>query len=75
MSWNYRIVQEQGVFTLRECYYDDTQGIMWGYSDAPQAPMGENPEELKENLHMMLLAFRLPILTAEALRQCGEVGP
>lgn len=57
MSWNHRIFKHStpagDFYTLREAYYNK-EGEIWGYSQQPTFPCGENLEELKSCLELML---------------------
>ena len=83
MSWNYRVthsVEEwQGTineqvredfFSIREVYYDSSGGIEC-WTEKSIGPGGETLEELRDDLHLMLKAFELPILEMKD----GEIIP
>ncbi|MBN8766900.1 MAG: hypothetical protein BGP20_04235 [Thiobacillus sp. 63-78] len=64
--WNYRLYREQfgdvTEITIREVYYD-ASGRPSGITERGVGPMGESPEELREDMAMMMSAFELPIIT------------
>ena len=64
-TWNHRVTLIDGMFGISEVYYNENGDIeLW---TALQKPMGETPEELKEEIEMFLRATEHPIL-----KQVGE---
>ena len=59
-EWEYRVVKEGQIYTIREVFYD-TKGKPALWSD-PEAPQGVSAEELKKDIKWMLEAFKSPIL-------------
>lgn len=59
--WNYRIVRVDGYCHIREIYYDD-KGEIWLWTQSPAAPVGENADEVRSDLQLMLKACEAPIL-------------
>lgn len=66
--WNYRIIKtiEQGqpLYRIHEVYYNDN-GKIEGWTEEPMLPYGESLDELREDIHYFLQAFREPILKLE----------
>lgn len=65
MTWNYRVARKalengEAEYSIVEAYYDDN-GVVDGYSDFLEVT-GESPNELREDLVLMLKAFERPIL-------------
>ena len=59
MSWNYRIMEDgtgkEKYYSLREVFYaDDNFGSIYGFSKEPESPIGDNVEDLIQNIKMML---------------------
>ncbi len=70
MSWNYRIVKTSGGYEIFEVYYKTSKKgkcKIEATSMDEISPYGESPEELKEDLKMMLEAFDRPILNQKKL--------
>lgn len=63
MSWNYRIVTRDGgaSYGIHEVYYH-LDGTIRVWTEEPNAPFGEDPRELREELEMMLRATERPYL-------------
>ena len=71
MSWNHRIVKRSytnpkwdDTYSIHEAHYDE-DGPAHSITEEAIVPSGETPEELKEELEMMLKAFDEPILNYE----------
>ena len=62
MSWNYRVIQEGGAFSVREVYAHKVTGHAEHVTVDPCAPFGESVEELRADLDRMTLALRLPVI-------------
>jgi hypothetical protein len=61
-AWDYRVVEVDGVFTIREVFYDD-QGLPQGCLSTPAAPEGESLDELVDDMKAVERALQQPILT------------
>ena len=59
--WQYRVTSTDGVFQIREVYFDD-DGTPQLMSEHPDYPQGDTVEELKEDIQAMLKALELPVL-------------
>lgn len=76
MSWNYRVLRidhAEGFssYEIREIYYDDETGKIVGWSKDEMAPIGEDVDELKRDIKLMLEALKKPILSKDELHH-GE---
>ena len=68
MTWNYRMMQiHTGEHVVVEAYYDDA-GKLNGWTDRV-APLGETPEELAQDLELMMLARDQPVLVLHELER------
>lgn len=66
MSWNYRVIKtdhEEPVFVIHEVYYDEN-GLVKSWSEDPMHPLGESPEELKQDVKLMQAALDRPAINA-----------
>jgi hypothetical protein len=61
MTWNYRVIENEGMFHIHEVYYND-KGEITAISEDPIAPAGETLEELKGDLKYYQQAGKRPIL-------------
>ena len=66
MTWNYRITEHEGIYSIREVYYEDGEPKMW------TAPLTLDNEESREEmvewvLTMLLDALRHPVLNMDEL--------
>ncbi len=76
MSWNYRLVRHliknrnknYEWYGIHEVYYKESGKIRMISQDAME-PFGENPKEIKENLKMMMRAFKKPIVDYGKLKE------
>lgn len=70
MTWNYRVIRRHHAETdsvtyhVHEVYYGE-DGSIEKWTEEPVEPLGESPEELREDIRYFLRAFRLPILEEE----------
>ncbi len=67
-TWNYRVIEEDGVFVIHEVYYDDA-GQPEYFTAEPVHPMGETLEELRGDLAYFQRALDLPVLKIEELQR------
>ena len=59
-TWNYRIIEDKGVFNIYEVYYSGKKPHSW--SKEPIYAQGETFNELVEDFSAMQNAFSAPIL-------------
>lgn len=65
MSWNYRVVKKDQYYGICEVYYDN-DGKIEGWTDFIE-PVGDAPDELREDMEYMMKAFQLPVLYEKPL--------
>ena len=63
MSWNFRVVKTDGLYSIHDVYYDENLEIMNVGRESPV--IGEDIEELKWALQKMLAACDKPIIGEE----------
>ncbi|MCG3212450.1 MAG: hypothetical protein FOGNACKC_06120 [Anaerolineae bacterium] len=63
-TWNYRIVERDGIFAIYEVYYD-AAGNVTSITAEPVAPMGESLDELRADLEKQCQALDKPVLRYE----------
>ena len=63
MSWNFRVVKTDGLYSIHDVYYDENLEIMNVGRESPV--VGEDIEELKWALRKMLEACDKPIIGEE----------
>lgn len=66
MGWNYRVINKDGSLGLHGVYYDEHDNIE-GMDRDPNAPTGENLDELRTMLKLMLEALEKPIIDYQEL--------
>ena len=66
MSWDYRVIENHGMFTIREVHYND-KGDITSISEDPMVPSGETLEELKDDMQYFLQALDSPMLKKEEI--------
>lgn len=65
--WNHRVIRkshddfEELSYQIHEVYYEDDGSIM-AWTESAMQPLGETPEELREDIRFFLKAFQKPIL-------------
>jgi len=64
MSWNYRIIKQDGCFGIRDVYYDK-QGRMQLVAVEDQPPHGTTLEALKTDMGYFKEAFNKPVVNYE----------
>ena len=75
--WNHRVIHkyhektDDHTYHIHEVYYDDN-GTIEGWTKSPVEPMGETPNELREEIRYFIKAFQKPILI-EKVKE-GEAG-
>jgi len=70
ISWDYRIIEHEGGFTVHEVHYNDRDEII-SLSEDPMGPSGETLEELKEDMGYFLQALSRPVLRREEIEFAG----
>lgn len=66
MSWEYRVIEHDGMFTIHEVYYND-KGDVISISQDPMGPSGDTLEELKSDMEYFLEALDMPVLKKEEI--------
>lgn len=66
MSWDYRVIEHNGMFTIHEVYYND-RGDITSMSQDPMGPSGDTLEELKGDMEYFFQALGLPVLKKEEI--------
>ena len=61
ISWDYRIIEHDGAFTVHEVHYND-RGDVISLSEDPMGPSGESLEELEDDMEYFLQALNRPVL-------------
>lgn len=64
MSWNYRVINKNGIYGIKEVYYEDNNEIK-AWSQDFMYPYGENIEELKRDFELFQRALSKPIMIEE----------
>jgi hypothetical protein len=72
MSWDYRVIEHAGAFTVHEVHYNDKGGIV-SISEEPMGPSGENLDDLKTDMDYFLQALDKPVLRKEEI-EFAEMG-
>ena len=60
--WNFRIVENDGLYGIHEAYYEDGVEKPHSISKESMSPFGETFEELKEDVEKFVVALDKPIL-------------
>ena len=66
MSWDYRVIEHDGMFTIHEVRYNDRGDITF-ISEDPLGPSGDTMEELKDDMQYFLQALDSPVLKKDDL--------
>ncbi len=66
MSWNYRVIEHDGMFTIHEVCYNG-KGNITSISQDPMGPSGDTLEELKGDMKYFLQALDMPVLKKEEI--------
>jgi len=66
MSWDYRVIEHDGMFTIHEVYYND-KGDITSISKDPMGPSGDTLDELKVDIEYFLQALDMPVLKKEEI--------
>ncbi len=64
MSWNYRVIEENGQLHIGDVYYDDT-GKPIATHEKPSHVYGETLEDLEAMLDLFQKALNEPILSTK----------
>jgi hypothetical protein len=59
VRWNYRIVIDNDMFSIRGVYYDETGHVM-GFDEGDSSPAAASIEELRNTLEAMLDSLTKP---------------
>lgn len=66
MYWNHRVMEDEyGYLTIREVFYNDEDNTIFAWSAEPDAPGGDNLDELKWLMEKAFDAFDKPVLNEE----------
>ena len=63
MSWNYRVIVQDGQFAIHEVFYNP-DGSVAGVTEAPVFPRGEVLDELATDISRYTEALSRPVLRA-----------
>jgi hypothetical protein len=83
MNWNYRLLAMRRTrpadnlecwYAIHRVYYDKDNKAISGVSTVPATPEGENLEDVRKQLQLMLQAFERPILSFENFPEEHEEG-
>ena len=66
MSWDYRVIENDGMFTVHEVHYN-AKGDITSVSEDPMGPSGQTLEELKDDMKYFLDALGMPVLKKEEI--------
>ncbi len=66
ISWDYRIIEHDGAFTVHEAHYNE-KGDIISISEEPMGPSGETLGELKDDMEYFLQALNRPVLRKEEI--------
>ena len=69
-SWDYRVIERGGAFTVHEVHYNE-KGDIISISEDPMGPSGETLEELKADMEFFLQALGRPVLRKEDIEFAG----
>lgn len=70
--WNYQIVKEAGVYSVREVFR--VRGMSWTECDV--SPLGDSRDEMRKCITMYINDIsKLPILIVEGDKVVGEEPP
>jgi hypothetical protein len=72
MAWNYRIIKQKGVYSIREVIYLE-EGEGWTEDEV--SPYGETRDEFRESMTNYLEAVHKPVLIVEGDAIVGEELP
>ncbi|NES21594.1 MAG: hypothetical protein F6K41_22365 [Symploca sp. SIO3E6] len=73
MHWDYRVLFEDGNYTICSVYYDE-RGVIRACSQKSVEPFGESLEELQEELNLLQAALKKKVLFVSDL-PAQQVSP
>ena len=65
--WKYRVIRKHhkesdtNTYQIHEVYYKE-DGAIEGWTESAVEPLGETPDELREDIRFFMKAFQKPIL-------------
>jgi hypothetical protein len=60
-NYDYRVVaDEDGIYSIREVFYKDSEVVY--FSEDPVSPYGEDPDDLADDIDLMIAALEKPVL-------------
>lgn len=63
--WNYRVTRDTSQlpqYGIREVYYREKDDAIAAWTSSPFDLVGETPEDIKDDIELVLLAFNLPVI-------------
>lgn len=66
MIWNYRIIENNGCFSIHEAYYNDA-GEITAVTEEPIAVGGETLDELRKDMAYYANALNKPVLKMDEI--------
>jgi hypothetical protein len=74
MTWAYRVVKENDLYTIRELIVSDDTGLLWTVDEV--APFGETRDELRQSITMYIEDLvNNPVLVVKDDEVVGEEPP
>jgi len=74
MTWAYRVVKENDLYTIREVIVSDDTGLLWTVDEV--APFGETRDELRQSITMYIEDLvNNPVLVVKDDEVVGEEPP
>ena len=74
MTWAYRVVKENDLYTIREVIVSDDTGLLWTVDEV--APFGETRDELRQSITMYIEDLvNNPVLVVKGDEVIGEEPP
>jgi hypothetical protein len=74
MTWAYRVVKENDLYTIREVIVSDDTGLLWTVDEV--APFGETRDELRQSITMYIEDLvNNPVLVVKDDEVIGEEPP
>jgi hypothetical protein len=61
MSWNYRVIEQDGLFAVHEVFYNPDESVA-GVTETPVFPRGETFDDLAADIARYAEALSLPVL-------------
>jgi hypothetical protein len=66
MAWNYRVIRKDGQLGIHGVYYDES-GEIKSYDIEPNAPLGDDLDDLRTRLELMLESLGKEVLDFDRL--------